>query len=94
MEKYLIVIEKAENNYSAFSPDLWGCIATGKTVEEALVGIKEAIQFHIESMVNDGDGVPNAKGIIQHIADGVFKEGEIADEYFITEVEIAIPQHA
>lgn len=94
MEKYLVVIEKAENNYSAFSPDVWGCIATGSTVEDTLQQMKEAMQIHLELMVNEGDDIPKAKGISQHIADGVFKEGEIADEYFITEVEIAIPQHA
>jgi len=94
MEKYLVVIEKAKDNYSAFSPDVWGCIATGKTVEETVSEIKEALQLHLETMINDGDGVPQPKGISQHIADGVFQEGEIADEYFITEVEIAVPQHA
>ena len=45
-------------------------------------------------MSNDGEDIPKAKGLSQHIADGVFKEGGIADEYFITEVEIAVPQHA
>jgi len=94
MEKYLVVIEKAKGNYSAFSPDVWGCIATGKTVEETVSQMKEALQFHLEAMVTDGEDVPRAKGISQHIADGVFKEGEIADEYFITRVEIAVPQHA
>ena len=94
MEKYLVVIEKAKGNYSAFSPDVWGCIATGKTVEETVSQMKEALQFHLEAMVTDGEDVPRAKGISQHIADGVFREGEIADEYFITEVEIAVPQHA
>ena len=94
MEKYLIVIEKAKNNYSAFSPDVWGCVATGKTVEETLLQIKEALQIHLEAMVNDGEEIPKAKGISQHISDGVFKEGEIAEEYFITEVDIAVPQHA
>jgi predicted RNase H-like HicB family nuclease len=94
MEKYLIVIEKAKNNYSAFSPDVWGCVAAGKTVEETLVQIKEALQLHLEAMANDGEDIPKGKGISQHIADGVFKAGEIADTYFITEVEIAVPQHA
>jgi len=94
MEKYLVVIEKAKNNYSAFSPDVWGCIATGNSVEETLVQIREALQMHLESMSNDGEEIPKAKGLSQHISDGVFKEGEIADEYFITEVEIAVPQHA
>jgi predicted RNase H-like HicB family nuclease len=93
MEKYLVVIEKAENNYSAFSPDMWGCAATGLTVEETVSQIKEALQLHIEAIVNDGEDAPKAKGISQHIADGVFKEGEIAGEYFITEIEVPVPQH-
>lgn len=94
MQKYLVVIEKSEANYSAFSPDMWGCVATGNTVEQALSQMKEALQMHLESIIADGEDVPKAKGISQHICDGVFKEGEIAEEYFITEVEIAIPQHA
>ena len=94
MEKYLVVIEKAKNNYSAFSPDVWGCVTTGKTVEETLSQIKEALQIHLDEIVNDGEEIPKAKGLSQHISDGVFKTGEIAEEYFITEVEIAVPQHA
>jgi len=94
MEKYLVVIEKAKNNYSAFSPDVWGCVATGKTVEETVAQMREALQLHLEAMVNDGDDVPKPKGISQHIADDVFNPADIADEYFITEVEVAIPQHA
>ena len=94
MEKYLVLIEKAKNNYSAFSPDVWGCVATGKTVEETLSQFKEVLQIHLESIVNDGEDIPKAKGISQHISDGIFNAGAIADEYFITEVEIAIPQHA
>ncbi|HEX3387096.1 MAG TPA: type II toxin-antitoxin system HicB family antitoxin [Mucilaginibacter sp.] len=94
MEKYLVVIERAKDNYSAFSPDVWGCVATGKTVEETLLQMKEALQIHLEEMINDGLEVPKPKGISQHISDGVFKDGEIAEEYFITEAEIAVPQHA
>jgi len=94
MEKYLVVIEKAKNNYSAFSPDVWGCVATGKTVEETLSQFKEVLQIHLESIVNDGEDIPKAKGISQHISDGIFNAGAIDDEYFINEVEIAIPQHA
>ena len=90
MEKYLVVIEKAENNYSAFSPDVLGCVATGVSVEEATVNMKEALQFHLE----DCDYIPQAKGISRHIADGIFKDGEVANEYFITEVEVQIPHHA
>jgi predicted RNase H-like HicB family nuclease len=94
MEKYLIVIEKAKNNYSSFSPDVWGCIATGNTVEETVLHIKEALQLHIDTIANEGEDIPKAKGISRHIAYGIFKEGDIAEEYFITEVEISIPQHA
>lgn len=90
MQKYLVVIEKAQNNYSAFSPDVPGCIATGISVEDATVNMKEALQFHLE----DCDDIPKAMGISKHIADGIFKEGEVADKYFITEVEVKIPLHA
>jgi predicted RNase H-like HicB family nuclease len=94
MEKYVVVLEKAENNFSAFCPDVWGCIATGETVEETKRMMQEALQFHIEGLIETGENVPAAKGISQHIADGVFMPGEIADEYYITEVEIPVSQHA
>lgn len=93
MEKYLVVIEKADNNYSAFSPDVWGCVATGDTVEQTTLLMKEALQMHIENNLETDTGIPQPKGISQHIADGVFAEGEIAEKYFITEIEIAVPQH-
>ena len=49
--RYAIVVEKAANNYSAYVPDLPGCIATGYTVEETEREIREAIEFHIEGMI-------------------------------------------
>ena len=52
--RYAIVIEKAENNYSAYVPDLPGCAATGATVEEAEAQIREAIEFHLEGLREDG----------------------------------------
>lgn len=51
--RYAVVIEKAESNYSAYVPDLPGCIATGATVEEAESQIREAIEFHLEGMRED-----------------------------------------
>ena len=90
MKKYLVVIEKAEDNYAAFSPDVLGCIATGSTVEETTKEMKEALQFHIESL----DAVPEPKGRSWHIADGIVNKDEVAEEYFITEVEVFIPHHA
>ena len=49
--KYLVIIEKSENNYSAYSPDVLGCVTTAKTVEETLSMMKEALEFHFEGMI-------------------------------------------
>lgn len=56
--EYVVVIEKAANNYSAYVPDLPGCIATGPTREKTLDQIRSAIEFHIEGIVEDGDPIP------------------------------------
>ena len=56
--KYTVLIEKTPNNYAAYGPDLPGCVATGSTREEVLEPIREAIEFHIEGMIEDGEPVP------------------------------------
>ena len=56
--KYLIVIEPTSTGFSAYSPDLPGCVSTGGTQEEAEKNIREAIGFHIEGMREDGDPIP------------------------------------
>lgn len=56
--KYMVVIEKGEAGYGAHVPDLPGCIAAGKTRDEALELIKEAIEFHIEGLLKAGEPVP------------------------------------
>lgn len=58
MYKFLIIVEKAGNNYSAYAPDLPGCVATGKTREEAEENMIEAIEFHIQGLLEDGLPVP------------------------------------
>jgi predicted RNase H-like HicB family nuclease len=58
MFKYTIVIEKADGNYSAYCPDLPGCVATGASVKEATERIKAAIEFHIEGLKAEGSDVP------------------------------------
>ena len=58
MSKYLIIIEKTGTGYSAYSPDLPGCVATGKTREETENEMKDAIEFHIEGLRLNGDEVP------------------------------------
>jgi predicted RNase H-like HicB family nuclease len=65
--RYAIIVEKAENNYSAYVPDLPDCIATGYTVEKTEREIGEAIQFHIEGLIEDGLHVPQPASIVQYI---------------------------
>ena len=65
--KYAVVIEKAEGNYSAYVPDLPGCVATGTTVEEVEAEIREAITFHIEGMREDKLPVPEPTSQVEYI---------------------------
>ena len=58
MYRFLIVIEKAEGNYSAYSPDLPGCIATGATREEAERNMHEAIELHVRGLLEDNLSIP------------------------------------
>lgn len=65
--RYAVVIEKAEGNYSAYVPDLPGCVATGATVEEAESEIREAIAFHLEGLREDGVAIPPATSTVEYI---------------------------
>jgi predicted RNase H-like HicB family nuclease len=58
MMNYPIVIEKAAGNYSAYVPDLPGCVAVGDTVQELIEQIEAAIALHLETMIEDGDSIP------------------------------------
>ena len=64
---YAIVIEKAENNYAAYVPDLPGCIATGQTVEETEQLIREAIEFHLRGMREDGLPIPEPASHVDYV---------------------------
>jgi predicted RNase H-like HicB family nuclease len=65
--RYAIVIEKAEGNYSAYVPDLPGCVATGATVEEVEAQIREAIEFHLEGMREDGLPIPPPASRVDYV---------------------------
>jgi predicted RNase H-like HicB family nuclease len=65
--KYLVVIETAEGNYSAYVPDLPGCIAVGDTVDECEASIQEAIEFHIRGLREDGIEVPQPTSIVKEV---------------------------
>jgi predicted RNase H-like HicB family nuclease len=65
--RYAVVIEKAEGNYSAYVPDLPGCVATGDTVALVEHEIRQAIRFHIEGLKQDGLNVPVPTSIAEYI---------------------------
>ena len=58
MSKYLVVVEETETGYSAFSPDLPGCVATGKTRDEVERTMRDAIEFHLDGIRQDGEHIP------------------------------------
>ncbi len=67
MTEYTVIIEKAVNNYSAYPPDLPGCITTGATVEETSANMREAIEFHLKGMREDGEPIPEPTSIAAKI---------------------------
>jgi predicted RNase H-like HicB family nuclease len=65
--RYAVVIEKAEGNYSAYVPDLPGCIATGESLAEVQRFIREAIELHISGMREDGLPIPPPSSQVEYI---------------------------
>ena len=65
--RYAVVIEKADGNYSAYVPDLPGCVATGATVEDVEAEIRAAIRSHIDGLKADGLEVPAATSIAEYV---------------------------
>ena len=68
MRRFLVVIEKAENNYSAYSPDLPGCVATGATRDEVERNMHEAIELHVQGLLEDGLTVPESLSFAEYVA--------------------------
>ena len=67
MKRYAVIFEKAENNWGAYVPDLPGCITTGKTLEETKRNIREAIELHLEAMVEVGEPIPEPSSFADEI---------------------------
>jgi predicted RNase H-like HicB family nuclease len=65
--RYAVVIEKAATNYSAYVPDLPGCVATGNTTEEVEAQIRDAIAFHLEGLREDGLPIPAAVSQVEYV---------------------------
>ena len=68
MHRFLVVIEKTEDNYSAYLPDMPGCVASGDTREEVEQNIHEAIQSHVRGMSEDGEPIPESRSFAEYIA--------------------------
>ena len=68
MRRFLVIIEKAGANYSAYSPDLPGCVATGATREEAEKNMHEAIEMHVHGLLEDGLQVPESESFAEYVA--------------------------
>ena len=67
MKRYAVVIEKTENGFGAFVPDLPGCVAAGDTYDETAQLIREAIPFHIEGMHANGEPIPDPTTRIEFV---------------------------
>ena len=67
MMRYAVVIEQAEGNYSAYVPDLPGCVATGDSVEVVEAQIREAIRFHLDGLRADGAPIPSPTSIAEYV---------------------------
>ena len=67
MKRYLIVIEKAEDNWGAFAPDLPGCVALGDSVEETTQLMREAMEMHLLAMAEDGDPIPEPTTVADYV---------------------------
>lgn len=68
MSEYLVVIENSEGSYSAYSPDLPGCVAAGESIDEVRSLMREAIQMHIESLREHGEPVPPPSSSADYVA--------------------------
>lgn len=68
MYRFLIVVEKTERNFSAYSPDLPGCVATGKTRDEVTRNMHEAIEMHVRGLIQDKLPIPKSESFAEYVA--------------------------
>jgi predicted RNase H-like HicB family nuclease len=87
-EKYLVVIEQSEKNYSAYSPDVLGCVATGDTIDETVSEMRSALEAHIGFMIEEGDDAPKPKGVQAYLDAMEMSE---SSTYFITHLSVSVP---
>lgn len=78
MNRFLIVIENAGRNFSAYSPDLPGCVATGATQKETERNMYEAIQLHLAGMREDGEPIPESTTLAEYVVIPAVSGGHVA----------------
>jgi len=66
--EYVVIVEQGDTSFGAYVPDLPGCVAVGETHEEAISLIREAIEFHIESLREHGDPIPLPHSFVEKVA--------------------------
>ncbi len=62
--QYLVVVEKADTNYSAYAPDVPGCVATGDTIEETIEQMQKALKMHLEAIMRDREPLPHPYSVL------------------------------
>ncbi len=67
MYRFLVIIEQGSHNYSAYAPDLPGCIATGKTLDEVKKNMREAIELHLRGMAEDNEEIPTPQSLAEYL---------------------------
>ena len=67
MHRFLVIIEKGDQSYGAYSPDLPGCVAVGDTIEEVEKNMREAIAMHIQGMIEDQKPIPIPRTTAEYI---------------------------
>ena len=86
--EYVVVIEKAPENYGAYVPDLPGCVSVGDTFAEMLSMIEEAIEFHLDGIREDGEPIPPPTTTLEQ---AMQEHVELIREYGASELETASP---
>lgn len=89
METFVAVIEKAEKNYSAYLPDVPGCITTGDTIEETLQNIKDALEFHLEALAEEKLPMPVIRSLENHLSNG---DIYLDDDVIIANIHAGVPK--
>ena len=67
MRRYLVIVERSTNCFTAYTPDLPGCVAVGETIEEAEEAVLAALRLHLEGLENDGESPPRSSSLAEYL---------------------------